>query len=123
MNVQLLTRLLKMKGYDYVIARNRREAVTQAEAEQPDLILMDIRMPQHAGGEISAVAGIEAIQELKSRDDTRGIPIVATSASDLPEDRKRFREAGCDDIQSKPYTDSNILLDTIRRNLKPGDGA
>ena len=117
-NIQILSRLLTMKGYDHVVARNRRDAVVLASAEMPDLILMDIQMPEEPGGEVSATAGIEATRELKSADATKHIPIVATSAHDLPEQRNRFREAGCDDIQSKPYTDFNELISTIERNLQ-----
>lgn len=117
-NIQMLARLLTMKGYDHVVARNRKEAVSLAAEELPDLILMDIQMPAEPGGEVTATAGIDATRELKSTDVTRHIPIVATSAHDLPEQRNRFREAGCDDIQSKPYTDFNELLATIERNLQ-----
>jgi two-component system cell cycle response regulator DivK len=117
-NIQILSRLLSMKGYDHVVARNRKDAVALAAVELPDLILMDIQMPEEPGGEVSATAGIEATRELKSAAETRHIPIVATSAHDLPEQRNRFREAGCDDIQSKPYTDFNELLSTIERNLE-----
>lgn len=117
-NVKLLQRLLTMKGYEYQVATNRKESVVTAREMMPDLILMDIQMPEEPGGEVSATAGIEAIRELKSDDLTASIPIIATSAHDLPEQRNRFREAGCDDIQSKPYTDFNDLLTTIERNLK-----
>ena len=75
-------------------------------------------MPEEPGGKVSATAGIEAIRELKSDQQTSSVPIIATSAHDLPEQRNRFKEAGCDDIQSKPYTDFNELLETIERNLK-----
>lgn len=117
-NVQLLQRLLTMKGYEFEVATNQKDAVETAREMLPDLILMDIQMPEEPGGEVSATAGIEAIRELKSEEGTSPIPIIATSAHDLPEQRNRFREAGCDDIQSKPYTDFNDLLTTIERNLK-----
>lgn len=117
LNIQILSRLLRMKGFDYAVAKCRTEAVAMARSEAPDLILMDIRMPDEPGGPISPVAGIDAMRELKGDPATGGIPIIATSASDLPEDRRRFEEAGCNDIQSKPYTDFNILLRTIERNL------
>lgn len=117
-NIQILSRLLTMKGYEHVVARNRKDAVRLAAEQLPDLILMDIQMPEEPGGEVSATAGIEATRELKEIKETKAIPIVATSAHDLPEQRNRFREAGCDDIQSKPYTDFNELLATIERNLQ-----
>lgn len=120
LNLQILSRLLTMKGYDFAVAKNRRDAVNLAKSERPSLILMDIRMPDEPGGPVSPVAGIEAMQELKADDATSAIPIIATSASDLPEDRERFEAAGCDDIQSKPYTDFNILLQAIERGLKGG---
>ena len=121
-NVQLLSRLLTMKGYEYVVAGNQQDAISLAKSEQPDLILMDIQMPLEPGGEISSTAGIEATRELKQDESTAAIPIVATSAHDLPEQRNRFREAGCADIQSKPYSDFNELLATIERNLKGAGG-
>lgn len=117
-NIQILSRLLTMKGYEHVVASNRKDAVRLAAEELPDLILMDIQMPEEPGGEVSATAGIEATRELKAIERTKAIPIVATSAHDLPEQRNRFREAGCDDIQSKPYTDFNDLIATIERNLQ-----
>ena len=117
-NIQLLSRLLTMKGYDSVVAENRQDAVALAREKRPDLILMDIQMPDEPGGTVSPTAGIDATKELKNDPQTAGIPIVATSAHDLPEQRKRFLEAGSDDIQSKPYTDFNELLATIERNLK-----
>jgi len=117
-NVQLLQRLLTMKGYEFQVATNRKDAIETTREVMPDLVLMDIQMPEEPGGEVSATAGIEAIRELKTAEETASIPIVATSAHDLPEQRNRFREAGCDDIQSKPYTDFNELLSTIERNLK-----
>jgi len=117
-NVKLLQRLLTMKGYQFSVATNQKDAVAMAHSEMPHLILMDIQMPEEPGGEVSSTAGIEAIRELKSSESTSSIPIIATSAHDLPEQRNRFKEAGCDDIQSKPYTDFNELLETIERNLK-----
>ncbi|MDB4786538.1 MAG: response regulator [Planctomycetaceae bacterium] len=117
-NVKLLQRLLTMKGYQFSVATNQKDAVEAARREMPDLILMDIQMPEEPGGKVSATAGIEAIRELKSDQQTSSVPIIATSAHDLPEQRNRFKEAGCDDIQSKPYTDFNELLETIERNLK-----
>lgn len=120
LNLQILSRLLTMKGYDFAVAKNRRDALSMAKSEQPDLILMDIRMPDEPGGAVSPVAGIEAMRELKADAATSAIHIIATSASDLPEDRERFETAGCDDIQSKPYTDFNILLQAIERGLKGG---
>jgi CheY-like chemotaxis protein len=117
-NIQLLSRLLTMKGYDSLVAENRQDAIALAREKRPDLILMDIQMPDEPGGNVSPTAGIEATKDLKNDPQTSNIPIVATSAHDLPEQRKRFLEAGSDDIQSKPYTDFNELLATIERNLK-----
>jgi two-component system, cell cycle response regulator DivK len=119
-NIQLLSRLLKLKGYDSLVAENRQDAISLAREKRPDLILMDIQMPDEPGGTVSPTAGIEATKDLKNDPVTAGIPIVATSAHDLPEQRKRFLEAGSDDIQSKPYTDFNELLSTIERNLNRG---
>lgn len=121
-NIQLLSRLLKMKGYDALVAENRQDAIALAREKRPDLILMDIQMPDEPGGIVSPTAGIEATKDLKDDPQTANIPIVATSAHDLPEQRKRFLEAGSDDIQSKPYTDFNELLATIERNLNRSEG-
>ena len=117
-NQKLVRLILHRAGYQVDVAANGQQALEAYKQNHYDLILMDIQMPEEPGGEVSATAGIEATRELKSFEATKHIPIVATSAHDLPEQRNRFREAGCDDIQSKPYTDFNELISTIERNLQ-----
>src|SRR5690606_36152253 len=98
-----LRTLLEAVGYRALEARNGREAIEQAVAEHPDLILMDIMMPEFDG--------LQAIRELRSREDTRSIPIIAVTAMDSAQ--RVSMEAGADDIVPKPV-DTRALLAKVR---------
>lgn len=117
-NIEILERLLTLKKHEFQVATNRADAVTKAVDFQPELVLMDIKIPDVDGGGINSTGGLEAMRELRSNPSTCGVAIIATSASDLPEDRTRFREAGANDIVSKPFVDFQILLDAITRNVE-----
>ena len=93
-NRDMLSRRLEHRGYQVVTAVDGREAVEQARAEVPSLILMDLTLP--------VLDGLAATRELKSRPELRDIPVIALTAHAGPEDRDRAREAGCDDYDTKP---------------------
>lgn len=121
-NVEILTRLMKRSGHETLVARSRDAAIAAARDSAPELILMDIGLPPSDGSdEIDIMAGLQATKWIKANAATACVPIIATSASAMPDDIKRFREAGCDDVVSKPY-DFPVLLETIQRQLGAGKG-
>jgi two-component system cell cycle response regulator DivK len=111
-NVYMLSNRLQREDYTVVIARTGSEGVLVATDEQPDLIIMDLVLPE--------MDGFEAARQLRSSEHTRHIPIIALSASVLPEDQHRAIDAGCDDFEIKPV-DFSRLLGKIQRYLNKGD--
>ena len=105
-NYQLLRSVL---GHRYILLRalNGIDAVTQQEEENPDLILMDIRMPEMNGLDATRI-----IKEVAS-----DVPIIALSAYAFEEDISAAKAAGCDDFLAKPFQIEE-LIDTIERHLK-----
>jgi two-component system cell cycle response regulator DivK len=110
-NIYMLSRRLNREGYEVSIARTGSEGVAMARDELPDLVIMDLVMPE--------MDGFEAAQQLRGASDTRHIPIIALSASVLPEHRHRAIDAGCDDFETKPV-DFPGLLAKIEQLLKAG---
>ncbi|HLO34368.1 MAG TPA: response regulator [Anaerolineales bacterium] len=93
-NYELVRFVLERAGYDVFLAVNGRDGVAAARFQKPDLILMDLSMPE--------MDGWLAAQKLKADDSTKSIPLYALTAHTLPSDRKRAIEAGCDGYVSKP---------------------
>lgn len=102
----MLSRRLAKKGYDVVIAEDGAQAVSQALAERPDLVLMDLALP--------VLDGWEATRRIKAEPRTAAIPVIGLSAHAMTEDAQRAREAGCDDFDTKPV-DFARLLEKIER--------
>jgi CheY-like chemotaxis protein len=100
-NMRLVKKFLKMGGYEMIGVDNGLGGVTTAQEEMPDLILMDINLPD--------IDGIEATQRLKANEATARIPIIALTANAMHGDRERFLEAGCDDYLSKPVSKGDLL--------------
>ena len=98
-----LRTLLEAFGYRVYVASNGREAVERALAVQPDLILMDMMMPE--------VDGFEATRTLRAAPGFRQVPIVAVTAMEGA--REQVAAAGCDDIVAKPL-DVRAFLDRVR---------
>jgi CheY-like chemotaxis protein len=101
MNRDMLTRRLLRKGFDVVHAANGREGIEAAAREHPDVILMDLSLPE--------IDGLEAARQLKAHEDTRGIPIIALTAHAMANDRLRAFEAGCDEYETKPVDLDRLL--------------
>ncbi len=93
-NYELVRFILERAGYDVFLAVNGRDGVDAARAQKPDLILMDLGMPE--------MDGWIATEKLKSDAATRSIPLYALTAHTLPHERKRALQAGCDGYLSKP---------------------
>ncbi len=115
-NIAIFTRLLGRKGYETVVADNKADGLAMAVSEKPDLILMDIKMPDAPGMAKNDTAGLDAIVQLKAQDSTRAIPIIALTAQTMANDQKRISEAGCDAMQAKPI-DFASLLGAIEQHL------
>ena len=100
-NVYMLTRRLKKKGFELIIAGDGQEGIDKAIEENPDLILMDLSLPTMDGW--TATAEIKKIEEVKD------IPIIALSAHAMPEHRDRALKAGCSDYDTKPVDIKRLL--------------
>jgi len=100
-NYELVRFVLERAGYDVFLAVNGRDGVDAARLQKPDLILMDLGMPE--------MDGWTASQKLKSDEATKSIPVYALSAHTLPQDRKRAMQAGCDGYVTKPIHVQSFL--------------
>jgi len=100
-NVYMLTRRLKKKGFELIIAGDGQEGIEKAIEENPDLILMDLSLPTMDGW--TATAKIKEIEQVKD------IPIIALSAHAMPEHRDRAIKAGCSDYDTKPVDIKRLL--------------
>ena len=100
-NVYMLTRRLKKKGFELIIAGDGQEGIDKAIEENPDLILMDLSLPTMDGW--TATAKIKKIEVVKD------IPIIALSAHAMPEHRDRAIKAGCSDYDTKPVDIKRLL--------------
>jgi CheY-like chemotaxis protein len=102
-NYEMLTRRLQRRGYDVTLATDGKEAVERARSMDPDLILMDIRLPEQDG--------YEATRAIRRFEDGRGAetPVIALTAHALEEDREKAFTAGCDDYHAKPVHFSKLV--------------
>jgi two-component system cell cycle response regulator DivK len=108
LNMKLFNDLLEANGYKTVQTRNGIEAVALARQHRPDLILMDIQLPE--------VSGLEVTKWLKDDPDLRSIPVVAITAFAMKGDEERIREGGCEAYLSKPISVAKFL-ETVRHFL------
>ncbi len=100
-NRDMLSRRLSRRGYEVVIALDGGQGVILAEAEVPDLILMDMSLP--------VLDGWEATRQLKAVPATQAIPIIALTAHAMVGEREKALEAGCDDYDTKPVEFQRLL--------------
>jgi CheY-like chemotaxis protein len=101
MNRDMLSRRLERRGYEVTIATDGEQGVSLAQAEVPDLVLMDMSLP--------VIDGWEATRRLKADEKTRAIPIIALTAHAMSGDREKALEAGCDDYDTKPIELPRLL--------------
>jgi CheY-like chemotaxis protein len=100
-NRDALSRRLQRHGYDVITAIDGRQGIAMAQADLPDLILMDLNLPD--------VDGWEATRILKETPETRTIPIMAMTAHAIAGDEERALQAGCDDYHAKPVEFQRLL--------------
>jgi two-component system, cell cycle response regulator DivK len=101
MNRDMLSRRLKRRGYEVLIALDGAEGVAEAQTQAPDLILMDMSLP--------VLDGWEATRRLKAAPETRSIPVIALTAHAMSGDRDKAIEAGCNDYDTKPVEFDRLL--------------
>lgn len=111
-NRDMLSRRLRLKGYEVVVAGDGQQALEQARREAPDLVLMDMSLP--------VMDGWEATRRLKASPETRSIPVVALTAHAMPQDRDKALAAGCDEYDTKPINLPR-LLEKMAHLLGHGD--
>jgi CheY-like chemotaxis protein len=107
-NYELVRTILGLAGYDTFLAVNGRDGVDAAKKQKPDLILMDMALPE--------MDGWDATQRIREDPETAHIPMVALTVHTLPRERKRALDAGVDAYLSKPY-DAAQLIQLVERIL------
>lgn len=108
LNMKLFRDLLEAQGYDILQTRDGMQALDLARKERPDLIVMDIQLPQ--------VSGLEVTKWIKADDDLKHIPVVAVTAFAMKGDEEKIREGGCEAYVAKPISVKDFLS-TIERFL------
>ena len=108
LNMKLFHDLLEAHGYRTLQSRNGFDAMEIARADRPDLILMDIQLPE--------VSGLEVTKWLKEDDDLKSIPVIAVTAFAMKGDEERIRQGGCEAYISKPISVTKFL-ETVRSYL------
>ena len=108
LNMKLFNDLLESRGYSVIQTRNGLEALDLARAHRPDLILMDIQLPE--------VSGLVVTKWLKEDDELQSIPVIAVTAFAMKGDEERIRQGGCEAYLSKPISVGKFI-ETVRQFL------
>lgn len=109
LNMKLFNDLLEAHGYATLKTSHGIEAMELARAHKPDLILMDIQLPE--------VSGLEVTRWLKADEDLKSIPVIAITAFAMKGDEERIREGGCEAYMSKPISVSKFIA-TVKTYLE-----
>jgi two-component system cell cycle response regulator DivK len=108
LNMKLFNDLLVAHGYGTLQTKDGVEAIALARQHRPDLILMDIQLPE--------VSGLQVTQWIKEDDDLRGIPVIAVTAFAMKGDEEKIRDGGCEAYIAKPISVTSFLQ-TVERFL------
>ena len=108
LNMKLFHDLLEAQGYETLETREGLQALTLAREHKPDLILMDIQLPE--------ISGLEVTKWLKEDDDLHKIPVIAVTAFAMKGDEERIRQGGCEAYISKPISVPRFI-ETIKSYL------
>ncbi len=111
LNMKLFHDLLEAHGYETLAARNGIEALELARKHRPDLIVMDIQLPE--------VSGLEVTKWLKDDSELKSIPVVAVTAFAMKGDEERIRAGGCEAYLSKPISIAKFM-ETVRQFIGNG---
>lgn len=109
LSMKLEVDLLQMSGYDTVQSVEGKDAISLAREHRPDLIIMDIQLPE--------VSGIEHVKALKADDELKDIPVLAVTAFALKGDEETMMDAGCDGYIAKPIS-ARHFLGTVEKLIK-----
>lgn len=109
LNMKLFNDLLQAHGYETVQTVDGRDALKLARDHSPDLILMDIQLPE--------ISGLEVTKMLKADDELKGIPVIAVTAFAMKGDEEKIREGGCEGYIAKPISVPHFL-ETVRKFLE-----
>jgi len=101
LNLKLFNDVLEAHGYETLETREGLKAIDLARAHNPDLILMDIQLPE--------VSGLEVTKWLKEDDELRKIPVIAVTAFAMKGDEEKIRDGGCEAYISKPISVSHFI--------------
>ena len=108
LNMKLFNDLLEVHGYATLQSREGEEALRLARRHKPDLIIMDIQLPE--------VSGLEVTKRLKADKDLRDIPVVAVTAFAMKGDEEKIRAGGCEAYLAKPIS-VNVFIETVRKYI------
>ena len=114
-NMKLARDILQVKGYRTIEAESAEAGVPLATAQKPDRVLMDIHLP--------GMNGIEALKKLRASPETNRIPVLAFTASVMPQDRKEIMSAGFDGFVSKPINLKEFIASIATALSNPGGAA
>jgi CheY-like chemotaxis protein len=114
MNRNMLMRRLVRRGYDVVTATNGLEALEKAQSEKPDLVLMDLSLPE--------MDGWEAMRRLRADAHSKSLRIIALTAHAMAEDRRKATDAGCDDFDTKPVDIERLITKMTALLARPHGG-
>ncbi len=106
LNMKLFHDLLEAHGYNILQTKDGMEALKLAREHRPDLILMDIQLPE--------VSGLEVTKWIKEDDSLKSIPVVAVTAFAMKGDEEKIREGGCEAYIAKPISVTNFLQTVAR---------
>jgi len=101
LNMKLFSAMVASQGYDVLQARDGRAGLDLAHQQHPDLIIMDLQLPE--------ISGLEVTHSLKADADTSAIPIIATTAYALYGSEEKIRASGCDGYMAKPIALTEFL--------------
>jgi two-component system cell cycle response regulator DivK len=105
LNMKLFNDLLRANGYDTLPMRNGHEALETLKGAKPDLIIMDIQLPE--------ISGLEVTRIIKQDERLRDIPVIAVTAFAMKGDEERIRQGGCEGYLSKPISVATFV-ETVR---------
>ena len=108
-NMKLFHDLLEAHGFATIQTKNGMEAVGLAREHRPDLILLDIQLPE--------ISGLEVTKQLKQDDELKSIPVIAVTAFAMKGDEEKIREGGCEAYIAKPIS-VTTFMETIQKVLK-----
>lgn len=110
LNMKLFHDLLEAHGVETIQARDGKNVLALAREHKPDLVLMDIQLPE--------VSGLDITKWLKEDDELKSIPVIAVTAFAMKGDEQKIREGGCEDYISKPISVIKFI-ETVQKYLVP----